>query len=242
MQIDINEGAIIPIDKPYAMTSFGALARVRGMLSRHLRLKRVKIGHAGTLDPLATGVLLLCTGKATKKIELLQQQTKEYVAIIQIGATTPSYDREHEVDAVYPTDGVSLEAIRSVLAERFTGTISQVPPTYSACKVGGQRAYDMMRKGREVELVAKTVTIYDNEVLHFRPESMQLTLRVVCGKGTYIRSLARDLGQALHSGAYLYDLRRTRIGQYRADDCIKMDAVQAWLEANVTRPDSTVIA
>ncbi len=210
------------------MTSFGALAFVRTRLSRRVGVKRVKIGHAGTLDPLATGVLILCTGKKTKQIEQLQYHTKEYTATLQLGATTPSYDMEHEVDATYPTEHITREQIDQVL-KRFVGDIQQVPPTYSACKIGGDRAYELMRKGKEVELQAKTVRVDEIEVTAFDEATKQLSIRVVCGKGTYIRSLARDIGQALGSGAYLTALCRTRVGDVRIDDCLTIDAFPDWL-------------
>jgi len=226
--MNITEGEIICINKPYRMTSFGALAFVRTRLSRRVGVRRVKVGHAGTLDPLATGVLILCTGKKTKEIERLQLHTKEYTATLQLGATTPSFDMEHEVDATYPTEHITREQIESVLAT-FVGEIQQVPPTYSACKIAGDRAYELMRKGKEVELQPKSIRIDEIELTSFDPETMQLTIRVVCGKGTYIRSLARDIGQALGSGAYLTALCRTRVGDIHIDDCITIDAFPEWL-------------
>ena len=223
------EGEYIYINKPYRMTSFGALAFVRTRVSRRVGVRRVKIGHAGTLDPLATGVLILCTGKKTKEIERLQLNNKEYTATLQLGATTPSYDMEHEVDATYPTAHITRELIERVLAD-FVGEIQQVPPQYSACKIGGDRAYDLMRKGKEVELKAKTVHIDSIDVIDFNPTTMQLSIRVSCGKGTYIRSLARDIGRALESGAYLTALCRTRLGGVRIEDCITIDDFPQWLE------------
>jgi len=211
------------------MTSFGALAFVRTRVSRRVGVRRVKIGHAGTLDPLATGVLILCTGKKTKEIERLQLDNKEYTATLQLGATTPSYDMEHEVDATYSTAHITRELIERVLAD-FVGEIQQVPPQYSACKIGGDRAYDLMRKGKEVELKAKTVHIDSIDVIDFDPTTMQLSIRVSCGKGTYIRSLARDIGRALESGAYLTALCRTRLGGVRIEDCITIDEFPQWLE------------
>jgi tRNA pseudouridine55 synthase len=211
------------------MTSFGALAFVRTRVSRRVGVRRVKIGHAGTLDPLATGVLILCTGKKTKEIERLQLNNKEYTATLQLGATTPSYDMEHEVDATYSTAHITRELIERMLAD-FVGEIQQVPPQYSACKIGGDRAYDLMRKGKEVELKAKTVHIDSIDVIDFDPTTMQLSIRVSCGKGTYIRSLARDIGRALESGAYLTALCRTRLGGVRIEDCITIDDFPQWLE------------
>ena len=223
------EGEYIYINKPYRMTSLGALAYVRTRVSKKMGVRRVKTGHAGTLDPLATGVLILCTGKKTKEIERLQLDTKEYTATLQLGATTPSYDMEHEVNQTYPTEHITEALIRSVLAN-FVGEIQQVPPSYSACKIGGERAYDLKRKGKEVTLQAKTVRIDEIELTHFDPETMQMSIRVSCGKGTYIRSLARDIGRALQSGAYLTALCRTRLGDVRIEDCVTIDDFPAWLE------------
>lgn len=211
------------------MSSFGALARVRYLISQRLGVKRVKTGHAGTLDPLATGVLILCTGRATKRIDELQAHTKEYTATLQLGATTASYDMEHPVDATYPTEHITRELIETTLP-KFVGEIQQVPPAYSACKVNGDRAYKLMRKGRDVELKPKTLRIDEIELLWFDPEKIQMSIRVVCGKGTYIRALARDIGEALNSGAYLTALCRTRVGDIRIEDCIKLDDIPAWLE------------
>lgn len=211
------------------MTSFGALAYVRTRISKKMGVKRVKTGHAGTLDPLATGVLILCTGKKTKEIERLQLNIKEYTATLQLGATTPSYDMEHEVNASYPTEHITREQIERVLVD-FLGDIQQVPPSYSACKVGGDRAYDLKRKGKNVELKAKTVHVDEIELTAFDPQTMQMSIRVLCGKGTYIRSLARDIGRALGSGAYLTALCRTRLGNVRIEDCITLDDFPQWLE------------
>ena len=211
------------------MSSFGALAFVRTRLSKKLGVKRLKTGHAGTLDPLATGVLILCTGKATKKIETLQLQSKEYTAILQLGATTPSFDREHTVDMTYPTKHITRELILEVL-KQFEGDIMQVPPVYSAVMVDGHRAYHLARKGDEVELKAKPVRIDEIELTDFNPDTMQMSIRVACGKGTYIRSLARDIGKALNSGAFLTALCRTRLGDVRIEDCVKLDEFNEWLE------------
>ena len=229
MPMNFQQGEIICLNKPYRMSSFGALARVRYLISQRLGVKRVKTGHAGTLDPLATGVLVLCTGRATKRIEELQLHSKEYVASLQLGATTPSYDKEHEVDATYPTTHITRELLEEVL-QRFVGEIKQVPPAYSACKINGDRAYKLMRKGEDVELKAKTLRIDEIELLAFAPEPMQADIRVVCGKGTYIRALARDIGQALNSGAYLTALCRTRVGDIRIEHCVKLDDFPQWLE------------
>ena len=226
--MNLREGEIIGIDKPYKMSSFGALAHIRYVLSKRVGYK-VKVGHAGTLDPLATGVLILCTGRTTKKIEQLQQHTKEYTATLQLGATTASYDMEHPVEATFPTEHITKELVEETL-KKFVGEIDQVPPAYSAVMVNGKRAYKLMRKGQEVELKAKKITIEDIEILRFDDTTMQLDIRVVCGKGTYIRSLARDIGEALGSGAYLTALRRTRVGDIKVEDCHTFDSFNEWLE------------
>ncbi len=227
--MNFQEGAFIYINKPYRLSSFGALAYVRTRLSRLLHVKRLKTGHAGTLDPLATGVLILCTGKATKQIESLQYATKEYTATLQLGATTPSYDMEHEVDATYPTSHITRELIEKTLPQ-FVGEIQQVPPAFSACNINGHRAYKMARKGETVELKPKTLVIDEIELTHFDPETMQMSIRVVCGKGTYIRALARDIGEALGSGAYLTARCRTRVGDVRIEDCLTLEDFPAWLD------------
>lgn len=214
-------------DKPYEWTSFGLVAKVRYLLCKRLGVKKLKVGHAGTLDPLATGVLLVCTGKATKRIEELQAHTKEYVATLRLGATTPSFDLEKPVDAEYPTEHITREMVEETLV-RFVGTIEQVPPVFSACKVNGSRAYDLARKGEEVKLKAKTLVIDELELL--RCELPEIVIRVVCSKGTYIRALARDIGEALHSGAHLTALRRTRIGDVKVEDCLKLDGFAEWLD------------
>ena len=217
------------MNKPYGMSSFGALARVRYLISRRMGVKRVKTGHVGTLDPLATGVLILCTGRATKRIEELQAHSKEYTATLQLGATTPSYDMEHPVDATFPTSHITRESIENVLA-RFVGDIEQVPPSYSACKINGNRAYELKRKGKDVELTPKNIHIDSIELTDFDEETMRMGIRVNCGKGTYIRALARDIGRALGSGAYLTTLCRTRVGEFTIDRCLDLDEVEEWLE------------
>lgn len=226
--MNFQTGEIIAIDKPYHMSSFGALAHIRYVLSKFLHHK-VKIGHAGTLDPLATGVLVLCTGKKTKEIEQLQTHTKEYTATLQLGATTASYDLEHTVNHTYPTRHITRQLIEETLPQ-FVGDIQQVPPTYSAVKVNGDRAYALRRAGEDVTLKPKNVRIDEIELTHYDDENKQLGLRVVCGKGTYIRSLARDLGRALGSGAFLTELRRTRVGDFTVDNCVSFENFREWLE------------
>ena len=229
--MDFAAGEIIPIFKPYTWTSFQIVNKIRYHLSRKYNVKRFKVGHAGTLDPLATGVLLLCTGKATKRIEELQAQTKEYVAEIMLGATTPSFDMEHPVDATYPYEHITRDMIEKML-EQFVGNIEQRPPLFSACKVDGKRAYDLARGGSDMQLAPKLIRIDNIELLEFNLPKIKIS--VTCGKGTYIRSLARDIGEALQSGAYLTALERTRIGEYNIEKCITPDAFPEWLDKQLT--------
>ena len=265
------EGEVLAFDKPLTWTSFNLVKVVRNNLSRRLGLKRLKVGHAGTLDPLASGVMILCTGKCTKLIDQLQAGTKEYVATLRLGCTTPSFDAEHPIDAIYPTSHITQAAVEEALI-RFRGSIWQVPPVYSACKVEGRRAFDYIRQGEEVELKAKELVIDEIELLDLHlPEQglvsphadevakmaredihikdygrdketyeiaeatnivtdhlSYLQIRVVCSKGTYIRALARDIGQALGSGAYLIGLRRTRVGNIRVEDCLPVENIEQW--------------
>lgn len=204
-------------------TSFDLVNKVRYMIKRRLGVKKFKIGHAGTLDPLATGVLIVCTGKATKRIEEFQYQTKEYVATLRLGATTPSFDLEQEIDAEYPTEHITREMVEETL-KTFLGEIQQIPPVYSAVKVNGKRAYDYARKGNEVELKPKLLVIDEIELLDC--QLPYITIRVVCSKGTYIRALARDIGTALNSGAHLTSLRRTRVGDVTVENCISLEQFQ----------------
>ena len=232
------KGEILYIDKPYKYSSFDVVNRVRGQLCRRMGIKKLKVGHAGTLDPLATGVMIICTGRATKRIEEFQYTTKEYIATLRLGATTPSFDLEHEIDAWYPTDHITREKVEEVLTQ-FIGTIEQIPPSYSACKIGGVRAYHMARKGKDPELKPKTLVIDEIELLScdLEREDPTLVLRVVCSKGTYIRALARDIGEALGSGAHLTALRRTRVGDVTVDDCTAMDDFATWLDAQTIEMD-----
>lgn len=213
-------GETICIDKPYGWTSFDAVKRLRGAMLRRLGVKKMKVGHAGTLDPLATGVMIVVTGRSTKLIEQLQSGVKEYVATMKLGATTPSFDLETEIDNIYPTAHITRQLTEETL-KKFTGRIEQIPPTFSACKVGGRRAYKFARSGQEVELKPKILVIDEIELLQFSPE--EITVRIVCSKGTYIRALARDIGQALGSGAHLTALRRTRVGDVTIDRCMTID-------------------
>ncbi len=265
------EGEVLAFDKPLTWTSFNLVKVVRNNLSRRLGLKRLKVGHAGTLDPLASGVMILCTGKCTKLIDQLQAGTKEYVATLRLGCTTPSFDAEHPIDAICPTSHITQVAVEEALS-RFRGSIWQVPPVYSACKVEGRRAFDYIRQGEDVELKAKELVIDELELLDLHlPEQglisphadevakmaredihikdygrdketyeiaeatnidtehlTYLQIRVVCSKGTYIRALARDIGQALGSGAYLIGLRRTRVGNIRVEDCLPVENIEQW--------------
>lgn len=233
--MDFISGEIIGIDKPLGWTSFDAVKRVRGAIQRRLNMKKFKVGHAGTLDPLATGVLIVCTGRATKNIETLQNGTKEYIATMRLGATTPSFDLEKEIDATYPYEHITLDMVREVLP-KFTGHILQVPPVFSAVKVDGKRAYKYARKGTDVQLKAKPLVIEELELLP--SELPDINLRIVCSKGTYIRALTRDIGQALDSGAHLIALRRTRVGNIKVEDCLSVDdAVAKISSSELTFPD-----
>ena len=235
MLMNFVDGEVLCIDKPLGWTSFDAVKRLRGAVMRRMGVRKFKVGHAGTLDPLATGVMIVCTGKATKRIEELQAGVKEYIATMALGATTPSFDLETDIDATYPTEHIGRKMVEDVLI-RFTGRIEQVPPAYSACKVDGKRAYTMARKGKEVELKAKVLVIDEIELLDFKPE--EITVRVVCSKGTYIRALARDIGLALGSGAHLTALRRTRVGDVKVDDCMSVDAaIDMIANAEVVMPE-----
>ncbi|MBD5211378.1 MAG: tRNA pseudouridine(55) synthase TruB [Bacteroidales bacterium] len=228
-------GETICIDKPYGWTSFDVVKRIRGVMLRRTGVKKMKVGHAGTLDPLATGVMIVVSGKSTKLIEQLQSGVKEYIATIALGATTPSFDLETEIDARYPIDHITEQQVSEVLT-RFTGRIEQVPPAFSACKVDGKRAYKMARKGDVVELKPKVLVIDEIELLDFAQHS--ITIRVVCSKGTYIRALARDIGAALGSGGHLTALRRTRVGDVSIDNCLSLDAAVEMLRTvDVEMPD-----
>lgn len=222
MTFDFFGGETLYIDKPIEWTSFDVVKRLRGVIQHRLHRKKLKVGHAGTLDPLATGVMIVVTGRSTKQIEQLQSGVKEYIATLALGATTPSFDRETEVDATYPTDHITRGLIEETIA-KFKGRIEQVPPKFSACKIEGTRAYDLARKGEEVELKPKVLVIDEIELLDYNEATAEATIRVVCSKGTYIRALARDIGAALGSGAHLSALRRTRVGDVTLDDCLTPD-------------------
>ncbi len=233
--MDFLAGHTLLIDKPLGWTSFDVVKRVRGILTRRYGVKRFKVGHAGTLDPLATGVMLVCTGRATKEIDTLQAGVKEYVATMTLGATTPSFDLETEIDATYPTGHITRTLVEETL-KRFTGSIEQIPPAFSAVKVDGKRAYKMARKGQTPDLKPKTLQIDELQLLDFKPQ--EITVRVLCSKGTYIRALARDIGLALGSGAHLTALRRTRVGKALIDDCMTVDNAIQWLrDVEIEFPD-----
>ncbi|MCC8096235.1 MAG: tRNA pseudouridine(55) synthase TruB [Tannerellaceae bacterium] len=225
--MDFIKGEILYFNKPLGWTSFDLVNKFRYKLSRKLKIKKIKVGHAGTLDPLATGVMILCTGKATKRIEEFQYQIKEYVATLKIGETTPSFDLETGIDATYSTDHITRELVEQVL-QTFTGTIQQFPTIFSACKVDGKRAYELARKGKEVELKSKTLVIDEIELLSCKLPVLQI--RVVCSKGTYIRALARDIGQALDSGAHLTGLERTRVGDITLEQCMDTEEIDSFLD------------
>ena len=252
------------------MTSFRVVSKVRGILNNRLGIKSLKVGHAGTLDPLATGVLIVCTGKATKQIEELQAGTKEYIATLRLGATTPSFDRETAEDATYPTLHITRELVEQTLP-KFVGRIEQTPPRFSAVKVDGKRAFKLARRGEEIKLKPKVLVIDEMELLNchiepttqafianeainikkMTPERLEalmaqpvdavpsITIRVVCSKGTYIRALARDIGEALGSGAYLTALQRTRVGDYTLDRCLRIEDFEQWADDNILKSIDT---
>ena len=228
--MDFIAGEILYFNKPLKWTSFDLVNKFRYKLSRKLHVKKIKVGHAGTLDPLATGVMIVCTGKATKRIDEFQYQTKEYIATLKLGETTPSFDLEKEVDAVYPTEHITQAMVEETLSH-FLGTIEQIPPVFSACKVEGKRAYELARKGEEVNLKSKTLVIAEIELLEYALPIIKI--RGVCSKGTYIRALARDIGEALHSGAHLIGLERTRIGNVTLDQCMSPEEIDAFLDKAV---------
>ena len=228
--MDFKAGERIYVDKPLTWTSFDVVNKIRFLLKRHLGIKKIKVGHAGTLDPLATGLVIVCTGRQTKTLEELMGHDKEYEATLKLGATTPSFDKETEEDMTYPTEHITEELVRKVLSERFTGEIDQTPPTFSAIRVDGHRAYEYARKGKDgdLKLESRRIKIYKMEVMSYAPG--ELSLRIGCSKGTYIRALARDIGEALGSGAYLTSLRRTRVGVWSVEEAMSMAEVERLIE------------
>jgi len=226
---DFQSGVIIPINKPYEWTSFDVVKKVKNQIVKKLRqtldirLKNFKVGHAGTLDPLAEGLVLICTGKATKKVNQLMADEKEYIATIELGKTTPSYDLETDYDYTFPTDHINEDLVNNVL-KSFIGEQDQIPPVYSAKNINGKRAYEYARKGEDVELKANRITISELELINYNLPL--ITLRIVCGKGTYIRSLAYDIGKKLNSGGHLVKLIRTRIGSYKLDSSLTIEELE----------------
>lgn len=217
--VEFPEGYVAVIDKPYEWTSADVVRKIKFQL-RKCGYPKIKIGHAGTLDPLATGILLVCIGRATKQVEALQSEEKEYVAELMLGATTPSGDMEHEVDQTYPTEHITREMVEEAL-KSLTGEREQLPPLYSAKKVQGVRAYEFARAGEEVELKKALINIYEMELVEW--DMPRIKIRVRCSKGTYIRSLAFEIGEAVQSGAYLTSLRRTRSGGYTVEKSHTLD-------------------
>lgn len=235
---DFIGGEVLYFNKPLHWTSFRLVKKLRGHIHQYYGIKKFKVGHAGTLDPLATGVMTICTGKATKLIESLQGEDKEYITTIALGATTPSYDLETEIDQTFPTDHITREKVEEVLAS-FVGDIEQVPPIFSAVKIDGERAYKLARKGDDVELKAKIIRIDEIELLEFSQTSIRI--RVACGKGTYIRSLARDIGLALESGGHLTELIRTRVGKVRLEDCFTVEQIAEIVSRGVAPKENNCI-
>ena len=217
---DYPEGIVLPFDKPYRWTSADVVRKVKFIAQKHFHKKNLKVGHAGTLDPLATGVLLVCLGKATKQAEALQTEKKEYIAQIELGATTPCFDMEKEIDCTYPYEHITREMVEAAIPG-FLGEQDQVPPVFSAKLIDGTRAYEMARAGEEVVMKPARITIYEMEIVEF--ELPRLVLRIKCSKGTYIRSIARDMGKALGSGGYLSGLVRTQSGGFHVGKALSME-------------------
>ncbi len=237
-EYNFTEGEVLLINKPYNWTSFDVVNNIRYFIRKTLNLPKIKIGHAGTLDPLATGLLLLCTGKFTKKIDEFQAQEKEYTGTFTIGETTPSFDMEKEADFTFDYAHVDERLILETV-QKFTGTFEQIPPAFSAVKIGGKRAYEFARNSEEVKIASKTITISEFEITNIRlPE---IDFRIVCGKGTYIRALARDFGEAMHCGAYLSALCRTRIGNFELKNAMEIETLKTIIsEHNKNDLDSVV--
>ncbi len=230
-ETDFKEGQVLLFDKPLNWTSFQLVNKVRWLIRKTYKIKKIKVGHAGTLDPLATGLLIICTGKFTKRIEEFMGQEKEYTGTIVLGATTPSYDLETEIDATFPTDHLSEELIHKTTAH-FTGNIMQQPPVFSALKKDGKRLYEFAREGKEVEIPSREVQVSNFEIT--RIELPEVDFRISCSKGTYIRSLAHDFGKALNSGGHLSALRRTKIGAFDVDKSISLTDFESKLEESIS--------
>ena len=236
---DFKEGEVLLFDKELGKSSFSVVNRARGIIKRKLKVKNIKVGHAGTLDPLATGLLVICTGKKTKTITSIQDAEKEYTGTITLGGTTPSYDLESEIDQTFPTEHITDEMIHEA-ARSFIGEHDQMPPIFSAKQVDGKRAYELARKGKEVKLNPKRITIREFEITEIRNSgNLEVDFRVSCSKGTYIRSLAHDFGKALNSGGHLSALRRTRIGDFCVDDAITVEQFQFLIFGDETAPESS---
>lgn len=218
---DYKNGQLLLIDKPLEWTSFQVVNKLRWHIRKTFQIKKIKVGHAGTLDPLATGLLIICTGKKTKQIEQYQAQVKTYTGTLVLGSTTPSYDLETEIDTTYPTTHISEDLIHQTTA-KFTGTIEQYPPVFSALKKDGKRLYEFAREGKEVEISARKIVIDFFNITAIN--GLEVDFEIQCSKGTYIRSLAHDFGKALNSGAHLSALRRTKIGNFSVDHAISVDA------------------
>lgn len=225
--MDFLEGEVLYFDKPQHWTSFDLVNKTRYMLRHSLNVKKIKVGHAGTLDPLATGVMIVCTGKATKKIDSYLHQDKEYIATVKFGVTTPSFDAETEEDKTFPFEHITKELVEQTLPQ-FIGDIEQIPPVYSAIRVNGKHAYELARKSQNVEIKPRKVRIDKIELLEYTLPYIKI--KIACSKGTYIRSLARDLGKALGSGAYLTSLQRTKIGDVSLSECITLEKFQEIIE------------
>lgn len=223
---DFINGEVLLFDKPLDWTSFDVVNRIRNLICKNLKVKKIKVGHAGTLDPKATGLVVLCTGKSTKNIDSIQAEGKEYLATIKLGAITPSFDLESDESEIFPTEHITIELIKEKL-KQFIGNVEQIPPVFSAIKVNGKRAFDYAREGKDLEMKSRIIQINEIEIIRF--EMPELVLKISCGKGTYIRSLARDLGESLQSGAYLIGLRRTKIGDQLVENAWTIENFEKYL-------------
>ncbi|NVN94814.1 MAG: tRNA pseudouridine(55) synthase TruB [Bacteroidetes bacterium] len=237
-EFNFSEGEVLLINKPYNWTSFDVVNNIRYFIRKTLDLPKIKIGHAGTLDPLATGLLVLCTGKFTKKIDEFQAQEKEYTGTFTIGETTPSFDMEKEVDFTFDYSHVNEKLILQTV-QKFTGTFEQIPPVFSAVKIGGKRAYEFARNSEEVKISSKTITISEFEITNI--QLPVIYFRIVCGKGTYIRALARDFGETMQCGAYLSALCRTRIGNFELKDALDIDILKSIIIEHTNNKSSPII-
>lgn len=233
--IDFSEGTVLLIDKPFKWTSFDVVNKIRSLIKYQLGIKKLKLGHAGTLDPLATGLLILCTGKFTKRIDEYQGLEKEYTGTFVLGATTPSFDLEKEVDNTFDISEITEQQILDA-AKTFIGNIQQIPPVFSAKKINGERAYEFARKGIDILMEAREVNISEFEIT--KVSLPEISFRIVCSKGTYIRSIARDLGLELNNGAYLSELKRTRIGEFSLDQALSLEKIE---EAIVQQKNRLVV-